>query len=164
MNSVSQPQNQPIVVTVLLLLILACSPADRLREFNRQRQSLATGAAMLDENNDLVTEAYRKMQRLPGYRLESRSIVQDSTGNRTLQLVVSEVDAQGNRHVLTQTGDGGQQEHYLVGDHTYVFEPQYDGWIEANTAGPTTTQPTGETLLTGPDSVGSVVQLLTEFA
>lgn len=165
MNSVSQSQKQPIVVTaLLLLLILACGPADRLREFNRQRQSLATGAAILDENNGLVAEAYRQMQRLPGYRLESRSIVQDSAGNRTLQVIVSEVDAQGNRHVMTQAGDGGQQEHYLVGDHTYVFEPQYDGWIETNTAGPTAAQPTGEALLTGPDSVGSVVQLLTEFA
>lgn len=165
MNSVSQSQNQPIVITALLLLtLLACGPADRLREFNRQRQALATGAAILDENNDLVAEAYRKMQRLPGYRLESRSIVQDSTGNRTLQLVVSEIDTQGNRHVLTQAGDGGQQEHYLVGDHTYMFEPQYDGWVEASAAGPIAAQPTGEALLTGPGSAGSVVQLLTEFA
>jgi hypothetical protein len=165
MNSVSQSQNQPIVLTALLLLILlACGPADRLREFNRQRQAAATGAAILDENNDLVAEAYRKMQRLPGYRLESRSIIQDGTGNRTVQVVVSEVDAQGNRHVLTQAGDGGQQEHYLVDGHTYVFEAQYDGWIEASSAGSAAAQPAGEALLTGPGSVGSVVQLLTEFA
>lgn len=166
MSPLPRTRKQQTVITVLLLsLILACGPLDRLREQNQQRQALATGAAIIDQNNRLAADAYKKIQTLPSYRLESRSIRQDSAGNRTSQVIISEYDAQRNRHTLTQAPNGQEHEVYFVDGHTYVFDPQYEGWLDLGAVTPAEAQQRGESVSpVSPGSVESLVQLLTQFA
>ncbi len=154
-----------MVIAVLLLLILACGPVDRLRELNQQRQALATGAAIIDESSHLAADAYEKIQTLPSYRLESQRIELDSAGRRTSQITISEYDVKRNVHTLTQVPNDQQHELYFVDGHTYVFEEKYEGWIDLGAVTPTEAQQASqEVLLATPGPVENLVQLLTQFA
>ncbi len=166
MNPLSKIQKQQKIITAfLLLLILACGPTDRLQELNRPEQILvATGSVIIDKNNNLAAEAYEKIQTLPGYRLESQSIKPDRAGNLTHQVIISQYDARGNIHTLTQTAAGRQNEVYLVDGHTYVFEAQYEGWVDISPIISPEGKQAEENLLANPGPEEKVVQLLTQFA
>jgi hypothetical protein len=119
-----------LMTLACILLALACGPLNRLQEFNRQNQKQLTGTTPASQNGNLnITDAYAKTQALPGYRFESRHIVQESAGHRIQQVIIGEYDIQGNAYILTQTPDDQESEVYLVDGNTYVYEPQYEGWV-----------------------------------
>jgi len=111
---------------LLSFVLLACGPLNQWQQLNRQQQAVATTTARLGETGDLVTDAYRKLQTLPGYRLESRRVERDGTGDQTSTTISTEYDVQGNLYVQTES-----TELYFVDGHTYLFDPQYEGWVDS---------------------------------
>jgi len=147
----------------LTLLLLACTPFNRLQELNRKGRVLATGVAIIGEGDYLALAAYQKLEQLPGYRLESRSIIRDEAGHASTLVIVSQNDARGNRHVVSKMADGQQQEQYIVAGQTYYFKPEYSGWVREDTPAPAGTQPApGHSLATLGQS-GSVIRLLPQL-
>ncbi|MBN1219804.1 MAG: hypothetical protein JXM69_12820 [Anaerolineae bacterium] len=120
-----------IVATLLLLMILACSPLNRWQEFNRQNQAKPTAPTIAKRGDKLnIAQAYHKLETLPGYRWVSQHLVRDSFGSRAQQTLSGEADAQGNVHLLIQYPNGRQQEVYLIGEETFQFDPEYQGWVK----------------------------------
>ncbi len=144
MNKKLGAQTSQFITIFLLLLLLACGPLDQLQDLNRKGRALATGVAVIDEGDFLAFEAYENLQRLPGYRLESRNILRDESGNLLTFQTVSQIDSQGNAYIVTQTPDGQQQEIYVVEGHTYVFDPQYEGWVDLGAIAPANIPQTGD--------------------
>jgi hypothetical protein len=163
MEPIPRVQKSQVIAAALLLLLLACGPLNRLQALNRQSRALATGVAIIGENKNLVVEAYQNLQRLPGYRLESQSIVRDSVGNLSSLIIISNYDSKGNVHTLTQTPDGRQDEIYSVDGHTYVFEAQYNGWVDLSAVTPVEIQQPNNPTLASLSQVGSPIQLLSRF-
>lgn len=150
---------------IIILLLLACGPLNRVQQLNQQSRALATGVAVIGEGDYLALDAYKKLDQLPGYRLESRLIIRDTGDTRSVFTSISNHDAQGNVHTLTQLPDGQQAESYVIDGHTYVYGSQYDGWVDLTAAGTLT-----ETQTIQPNSpVSSVnqmeqtLQLLAQF-
>jgi|GEM_PF-2130991 len=139
-------QKQWVAVAALLSVVaLACGPWDRLREANQQQQAAATSAVMIRNSSQLAANAYKKIETLPGYRLESRHLVRDeSTGRETSQVVIKTLDEAGNFHLQTQSSDGTQTELFFVDGHTYLFDPEYQGWVDSGAGPATEVQPAGE--------------------
>ncbi|MBN1995659.1 MAG: hypothetical protein JW953_23430 [Anaerolineae bacterium] len=162
MSPLSPKPKQTFINAVLLTLtILACGPLDRLQEFNRQTQKTPLAATTVGPKNQLnITAAYQKIETLPGYRLENHHLVRDKLGNRIKQTITSEYDASGNAHLLIQENNGLQNEIYLVGGNTYIFEPQYASWLELKTFPFTRTQQISIALLGNLHPAETLVQLL----
>lgn len=150
-------------ILILLLSTLACSSLTRWRENNRQDQALATGAAIIDEGNALAADAYRALQRLPGYRLESKSLLRDGTNTLTTYTSINEYDARNNMHAITQTPTGEQTELYFVNGHIYVYDAQYNGWVDTGAASRTEAQQRAEAPFSGLGLGLRPIQLLTQF-
>lgn len=133
-------RNHPVIgILLLTLTFLACGPLDRLQTLNRRQQAAATGAALIGQNSRPVAEAYNRLQNLPGYRLEQR-VTTRSNGYRFNQVIVSEYDAGGNFYMRVQDTENRPQEFYYVAGHTYLFDPQYSGWVDAGTGTPAALQ------------------------
>ncbi len=165
MSVTSRAQN-PHAITIAIiiaLLLLACGPLNRLQDLNRKGRVLATGVAVIGKGNYLAFEAYEKLQRLPGYRLEDRSTVRDQAGNLSTLITIKEYDPQGNAYILTLTPDGQQNEIYFVDGHTYVFENQYDGWTDRGATTPAEAQQTGDSFPAELNRIENVMQLLPQF-
>jgi hypothetical protein len=152
------------LAATLLLITLACGPLEELRTVNRLEQALATGTAVIHASNKLAAEAFEKIETLPGYRLETRYIVRDKTGKHTTQTSIRDYDAEGNFHILPEPDDDLQTEMYYVDGHAYMYEPEYDGWIDLGTISPVEVRRDGETALTSTDPMRHPMQLLTHFA
>jgi hypothetical protein len=151
------------MVMVLLLLLLACGPLNRLQDFTRKGQVLATGVAIMGEGNYLAFDAYENLQGLPGYRLEIRSSSRDQSGYLSNQITTSEHDAQGNVYTLTRTPAGRENEIYFVDGHTYVFEAQYNGWVELGTVTLAEAQQNSVGSPAGLSQTENFMQLLPQF-
>jgi len=129
---------------------------DRLHEFNRQ-QALPTAQTTGQSSQFYIVEAYQKLSALPGYRLENRHIVHQGTDNRTEQIIRGEYDARGNAHILIQSPAGPRREVYRVDNQLYVFEPQYEGWVNTTIA-----PPTDQSLPAALNPLANLSQLLTQ--
>lgn len=116
--------------------MLACTPLSRLREISPSEDVSATKVATINENSQLIAEAYEKIETLPGYRLESRYVISGEGGHRLGYTLVGEYDATGNRHIFMQTANHQQVELFFVEGHTYLFESQYNGWIDLGPISP----------------------------
>jgi hypothetical protein len=133
-----------VVIGLLSSIFLACGPLNRWQQLNQQQQAIATSATLIGENSHLIAAAFNKLQTSSSYRLESRTISRDQTGHQTSHLVVTVYDALGNVYTLTHTPDGQQNERYFIEGQTYVFEPQYQGWVKSEVdMGPETQAPAG---------------------
>ena len=132
----TQASKLKMIAAALLLLGLACGPLNRLQELTQKGRVLATGVAVMEEGNFLAFEAYEKLQRLPGYRLESRSTFRDRAGNLSTTMTTSDYDSRGNAYIITQTPDGQQQELYFVEGHTYIFDAEHEGWLDLGAVSP----------------------------
>ena len=139
-------QKQWVAAAALLSVVaLACGPWDRLWEANRQQRAAATSAVIIRNSSQLAANAYNKIEMLPGYRLESRHLVRDeSTGRETSQVITKTLDGAGNFHLQTENADGTQTELYFVDGHTYLFDQQYQGWVDSGAGSPAEVQPAGE--------------------
>jgi hypothetical protein len=154
----TQIQRQIFIITTLFaVVVLACGPIDRLQGLNQQQQAVATGAAIIRDNSQLATNAYQKLQTLSSYRLESRHLMRDHAGHEISRVVVEEHDSTGNIHTQTQTSDGSAREVFIVDGHTYLYDLQYEGWIDSDTTPPAEVQSNGEI------SVTDSMHLLTQF-
>ena len=152
------------VATLLLLVTLACGSLEQLPVFNRQNQTPATETTITDKDEQLnISEAYEKSQALPGYRLEGQHVVQDSAGNRTRQTTISERDAKGNVHLLVQNPNGQQREFYFVDGYTYMFETQYEAWVNLGITPLVEAQLVSEVSPVSLKPVENVAQLLTQL-
>lgn len=119
-------QKQLVRGTALLsLLLLACGPLNQWQQLTRQQQAVATTTARLGQSGELVSEAYGKLQTLPGYRLESRRVERNEAGDQTSTTLITEYDGQGNLFVQTEA-----TELYFVEGRTYLFDPHYAGWVD----------------------------------
>ncbi len=156
-----RPKQQRGIVA-LLLLLLACGPLDRLREVNQPENTLATRVALIDESSHLAPDAYQKIETLPGYHLENQTITWDSAGNQTRQITISDYDARGNVHTITHSLDGHKNELYIVEGRTYLFDEQYQGWLDLEDLPAETQQATP--LRFNPESGFNMGQLLSQFA
>jgi hypothetical protein len=122
-----------IIATLMLLMILACGPLNRLQQFNRQNQlSLTTRTPVVKPGGVSISAAYGKIQTLPGYRLEIQHIIRQSADHFNPETMVGEYDAQGNIRFLAQNSDGQQNEVIVVDGITYVFDSAYEGWVKSN--------------------------------
>jgi hypothetical protein len=117
-------------VVVLLLVLLACGPVEQLQELNHRARVLATGVATIREGNYSALDAYQNLDKLPGYHLESRTILRDGNGNVSTLLLIDKRDPQGNGYTLTQTSAGQQKELYIIEGHSYIYDPRYEGWVD----------------------------------
>ena len=152
----------PLHITLaLFLLILACGPLNQLQTLNQKGRALATGVAVIGEGDYLAFEAYQKLDQLPGYRLESRTVFRDSDGTRSVFTSVSEHDAQGNIHTVSLSPDSQQYETFWVAGQTYIFEPKYSGWV--NVTGADTSKPDHTGQPAGVDQITHSIQLLAQF-
>jgi hypothetical protein len=127
-----------IMATLAWLIVLACSPLARWQEVDQQ-QTVTTKPTSEDENDVLnINKAYEKLQTLPGYRLESEHVVRDNENNQTTrETIINQYDSSGNAHILIQHPDGQQSEVYFVDGHTYIFETEYEGWVNLGAVPPT---------------------------
>lgn len=155
--------NPQFMVAMLLLLLLACGPLNRLQEITRKGQVLATGVAIMGEGNYLAFDAYENLRELPGYRLEIRSSSRDQSGYLSSRITTSEHDAQGNVYTVTRTPTGQQHQVYFVDGHTYVFEAEYNGWVNLDADSLAEAQQNRAGTLAGLSQTESFIQLLPQF-
>lgn len=160
MRTLLHPSYDQIIAVLFVLLLLACGPWNQWQDINRKGRALATGVAVINEGEFLAFEAYEKLQQLPGYHLESRNSVRDETGSFNTAITVSRHDARGNRHTVTETTDGGRLETYFVDGRTYVFDTQYNGWIDLEETTPYEAQ---HNTPATPDQTTNMMQLLPQF-
>ena len=151
------------VVALTLLLLLACGPFTQLQELNHKGRVLATGVAVMGEGDYQAFEAFENLNRLPNYRLESRATYRDQAGGITNFRVIAEHDSYGNVYTVAQTPDGRQQEIYVVDNHTYVYQTEYDGWIDLGTVAPDETEQIDGGVPTELSQVVNPVQFLTQL-
>ena len=123
-------RNPQVIAIALLLLLLACGPWNRLQEFNQKSRVLATGVATIGEGNYSAFDAYDNLDNLSGYRLESRTTVRENTGTLSTFITTSDHDEQGNIYILTQAPNGQLHEIYFIDGHTYIFQSEYNGWVD----------------------------------
>jgi hypothetical protein len=112
-----------------LLLLLACTPFNRLAELNRSGQAVATGIAVINQGDFRVLSAYSKLQELPGYRLETQLLLRDQANSAVTITAIRTHDARGNSHTITQQPHQTPLESYFVDGQTYRFNPTYNGWV-----------------------------------
>ncbi len=154
-------QNPPFIM-VSLLFLLACGPLTQLQELGQKGQALATSAAMIDQSNFLVFEAYQKLENLPGYRLENQTIKYDSLNNSTPMVMVREYDSQGNVHILTHTLTEQQQELYFIKGHTYIYDIEHQGWTDLGQITPAEALQRNDTF-SNLDQTDNLIQLLPQL-
>lgn len=145
------------------LLLLACGPLTQLRRLGQSQDTPATQVAVITRNNRVVSEAYTKIQTLPGYRLSSRQLIPGETGTRVGYSFEGAYDLAGNQHILIQTADGQQREFYYVDGHTYVFEPQHEGWVDLGQITPETIQQQDDLLPVGPTAIQNPAEFIAQF-
>jgi len=133
MKSGTPAQFFQLITAGMALLLLACAPANRLAELSRDGRALATSVAIVNQGDLTVLSAYKRLDKLPGYRLESHHITKNGTDIASTVVVISEHDVKGNHHTTTQTPDGQLHEIYQVGGHNYAFSPHYNGWVDTAT-------------------------------
>ncbi len=118
-------------------LLLACGslPVSRLRAWAGTENDPATKVAAISQNSQLAADAYANIDALPGYRLESHYVVSNSSGPPLTYTLRSEQDQQQNQHLIIETGQE-TREFYRVAGQTYVFESDYNGWVELGAVTP----------------------------
>jgi hypothetical protein len=151
------------LITLTLLLLIACSPFNRLQELNHKSRILATGVAVMGEGEYQAFKAFDNLDKLSNYRLESRTTHRDQAGKVSNFKVISEHDSHGNIYTVTQTPDGRQHEIYVVEEHTYVYETAYDGWIDLGTIAPDEAQQTDGGFPAGLGPVVNPVQVVAQL-
>jgi hypothetical protein len=119
---------------LVLLALLACGPLDRLQQLNNQQRAAATGAALLSRDAGVLAAAFEKLNSLPGYRLESRHLSRDPSGQAVSLVVITQTDVQGNIHRQSRSSDGPIEETFVVNGRAYRFDPHYSGWVDAGAA------------------------------
>jgi hypothetical protein len=119
-------RNLRLILFVLGCWLLACTPLSRLAP-----QKEPAREAVVAEQPGLMLAAYEKLRRLPGYRLESQRIVRGPGGQVAKLIMISEQDKQGNSHIWITPPEGQALELVVVAGRTYIFETQYNGWVEA---------------------------------
>ncbi len=129
-KALRHPSYTPLIV--LSVVLLACTPLTQLQSWGQKSQALATGVAVIDQGDFLAFEAYHKLQQLPGYQLTSQSTNRVVEGDASTQTTIKQIDAQGNVHSVTSGADNQIREHFTIAGITYLFDEQYQGWVEAS--------------------------------
>lgn len=163
MRTFRRAQSPQAIAIALLFLLLACGPWNRLQDFNQKSRVLATGVATIGEGNYAVFDAYDNLEQLSSYRLESRSTIRENTGTPSTFTTISEHDEHGNSHTMAQAPNGQLTEIYFIDGHTYVFEAQYNGWVDAGTIAITQTQEASYGYLVGFSQTENPLQWLSKF-
>jgi hypothetical protein len=121
-------------------LLLACAPLGQLAEFGSDSAAVATSVAIVDAGDFSTLTAYQKLDQLPGYRLQADQLTARN-GLEITSTIISQVDAGGNNHTVTQTADGVLHESYVINGQPYLFNTQYNGWVAGSAAGSTLNGP-----------------------
>ncbi len=156
----STPKKYLLILLGALALNLACGWLARQQEQDRQRELLATGAALIGEGSHLAADSYRRLKRLPVYQLESHTLLRSSAGQVTTHTTISRFH-HDDMHLLTQTPGGPQDEFYFVEGHTYTFAAQYGGWIDLGPVTPAEAYQNGQLAFWNPE--WNPVPLLTQL-
>jgi hypothetical protein len=121
---------------LLIGLLLACTPFNRLAELNRSGQAVATGVAVVNQGDFTALAAYDKLESLPGYQQHTQLLLRDETNSAVTLTAARTHDARGNSHTITQQANQPPLETYLVDGQSYTFNPAYNGWVVAAAANP----------------------------
>jgi hypothetical protein len=158
MGPLGQIERHKVAMAALLMVLLACSPLERLRPVSQQPEATSSGAAVVRANSQLIARAYQTMATLPGYRLETRHLVRDEAGQPGSQVIISTTyDPAGNLYQRRQAPDGSQTELYVVDGRAYRYEPEYAGWLDGGLT------PAAEPPLAGEISLIDSMRWLTQF-
>lgn len=160
MGPLRQIDRRKVVLAWLLLVLLACGPLDRLRPVAPQPEATTSAATLVRANSQLIARAYQTIETLPGYRLETRHLIRDESGQPSRQVIITKsYDPAGNLYSRSQSDDGSLTELYVVDGRSYRYDPQYAGWVDNSVtpAAPAELQPAGEI------SLADSMRLLTQF-
>lgn len=156
---------QPIlIVSLFLWATLACGPLSHWQESGQPEEISKINTLSVVETEDLLSRAYEKIERLPGYRLESHKTTRNKAGGQTTQTQIRQQDAGGNIHLVTEMPDGQQSEIYLVEGHSYMFDAEHQGWVDLSDAAQTEFQHPDQAPQTDSNLSEELRQLLTQFA
>jgi hypothetical protein len=152
------------MVSLCLLATLACRPLIRWPELGQPEETSKPDMIRVVEAEDLISMAYEKTERLPGYRLESRKTTRSKAGGQTTQSQIRQQDANRNIHLVTEMPDGQQSEIYMVEGHSYLFDAEHQGWVDLSRTARTELQRPDQEPLAGSNLSEELRQLLAQFA
>lgn len=132
---------QRFLVTIAVFSTLTCGALLRLPNLTPSDSSnLATRLAVLAEGQQLTSQAYNNLQRLPSYRLESQLMLRDPSGTELTQRVIHTYDEWGNIHTVVLLPTGLPVEMYYINGNTYVYREASQGWIDLGAISPMAAQ------------------------
>lgn len=158
-----QPLQRITTTGTALWMILACGPLNQLQSLSQPRPVPATEAALIERGHYRLADAFVKLAMLPGYRLESETMVHPPAGQPLLSTLVIERDAAGNSHIFSQNSPDPPQEIYLIAGQTYLFDPQNQGWVDQGAVSPAEAQQFNTASLIGLSQADSLLRRLAQL-